>query len=281
MHATKTDVRPVLEGQILREPAVGTLHSDKFALIIPTLHEAESISAVLGRIGIALEPLDIAYEIIVVDDDSRDGIVGIVTDLAKADPRIRIVTRKGERGLAGAITHGWSQTDATIIGAIDADLQHPPELLPQMLNCLWNGADLVVASRYACGGSLNRWSRYRHFLSWAAICSTMPLQKSGLRTTDPMSGFFLLRRKCLADLTLQKSGFKILLEILVRCDVRSVSEVPFVFGHRKAGRSKASLRVAFDYLKLLIRLYGFRAADMISGHEEPQKRPAYESASTD
>jgi dolichol-phosphate mannosyltransferase len=225
------------------------------ALVVPTLREAGNIRPLLARIRAALDPCDIAYEVIVVDDDSRDGIDAIVAELAREDRRIRLVVRKGEQGLAGAVLRGWAETDAPLLGVMDADLQHPPELLPPLWAALDAGADLVVGSRYACGGSLQGWKASRHLLSRLAVWMTLPVQRSGLRARDPMSGFFLVRRSCIDVMALQKSGFKILLEILARGAVGSVVEVPFTFGRRYAGRSKANLRVAIDYLILLLRLY--------------------------
>jgi dolichol-phosphate mannosyltransferase len=118
-----------------------------------------------------------------------------------------------------------------------------------------SGADLVVASRYAPQGGLSDWSRFRHLISQAAILLTLPLQRSGIRVRDPMSGFFLVRRSCVQGVNLHQKGFKILLDILVRGDIHSATEVPFTFGHRYAGRSKASLGVGVAYLALLWKLW--------------------------
>jgi dolichol-phosphate mannosyltransferase len=229
--------------------------AQKLALVIPTLHEASNIRALLERIRLSLNPLGICYELIVVDDDSVDGTEGIVEEIAREDSRVRLLVRKGMRGLAGAAIHGWQNTDAGILGVIDGDLQHPPELLPQLWQALQADADVVVASRYAPQGSRRNWSHLRHFVSRLAIWMTFPLQRPGIRVKDPMSGFFLVRRTCIQDINLQPQGFKILLEILVRGNIRSVSEVPFTFGRRQAGTSKASLKVAFDYFILLRRLW--------------------------
>jgi dolichol-phosphate mannosyltransferase len=197
--------------------------------------------------------------VIVVDDDSRDGIELIVNEIAALDARVRLVVRRGAHGLAGAVLRGWAETDAPLLGVMDADLQHPPELLPQLWVALRDGADLVVGSRYACGGSLQGWKPARHLVSRLAVWMTEPVQRGGLRARDPMSGFFLVRRSCIEGIPFRPSGFKILLEILVRADIRSVVEVPFNFGRRHAGRSKAGLRVALDYLLLLVRLYRQKA----------------------
>jgi dolichol-phosphate mannosyltransferase len=137
---------------------------------------------------------------------------------------------------------------------MDADLQHPPELLAQLWQALQTGVDLAVASRYVSRDGRPRWSRFRHLVSQIAILLTLPLQLPAIRIHDPMSGFFMVRRRCIQGVPLQTKGFKILLEILVRGDIRSVVEIPFTFGRRHAGKSKAGLRVGVEYLALLWNL---------------------------
>jgi dolichol-phosphate mannosyltransferase len=229
--------------------------SPALALVIPTLREARNIRPLMGRVRAALDPSGIAYEVIVVDDDSRDGIDEIVAELAQEDPRIRLVVRTSERGLAGAVLRGWAESDAKLLAVMDADLQHPPELLPKLWAELDRGADLVVGSRYAIGGCMRGWKLVRQLISRIAIWMTLPVQRTGIRARDPMSGFFMVRRACIDRIELQKSGFKILLEILARAEIRSVVEVPFNFGRRYAGASKATVGVAIDYVALLVRLY--------------------------
>jgi dolichol-phosphate mannosyltransferase len=228
---------------------------DKLALVIPTLCEAENIAALLNHVRSVLDPLRMDYEILVVDDDSCDGTGAVVLRIARMDPRVRLLVRKGERGLSGAILHGWQHTDAAVLGVMDADLQHPPELLPQLLSAIREGQDLAIGSRYAPGGDLGQWNPIRRFLSAAAVWVTWPLQRAQAKASDPMSGFFMVRRRCLPDSGMQKSGFKLLLEILVRGRIRSVREVPISFGLRYRGASKANFKVAWDYGRLLAGLY--------------------------
>ncbi|MGD0890641.1 MAG: polyprenol monophosphomannose synthase [Terracidiphilus sp.] len=231
---------------------------EKLALVIPTLSEAENIGGLLDHVRSVLDPLNIPYEIIVVDDDSPDRTGEVVSAIAKEDPRVRLLVRKGERGLSGAVLYGWKHTDAAILGVMDADLQHPPELLPKLIAAIDAGRDLAIGSRYTHGGATGEWSRSRKFFSSAAVWATWPIQHSGIRAEDPMSGFFMVRRRCVDNITFQPNGFKLLLEILVRGHIKSVEEVPFVFGLRYRGASKANARVAWDYAKLLLRLYSSR-----------------------
>src|SRR5262249_13084561 len=151
---------------------------------------------------------------------------------AKCDPRVRVFVRRGKRGLAGAVLYGWAQTDASLLGVIDADLQHPPEVLPKLIAPVMNGNDIAIASRYISreDNGLSDWNRLRAFISRAGTLVTAPLQKKKkIKVKDPLSGFFVVRRECIEGLDLQPEGFKILLEILVRGRLQHPIEVPFHF----------------------------------------------------
>ena len=230
----------------------------KLALTIPTLHEVENLPILLTRVRAALDPTGIEYEILVVDDDSRDGTEELVRGIAANDPRVHILVRKGQRGLSGAILEGWRHSNASILGVMDADLQHPPELLPKLIASIARGNDLSIGSRYTEGGGVGDWNIIRRLLSAAAVWVTLPIQRRGLRAHDPMTGFFLVRRESVEEVAFQKSGFKLLLEVLVRANLHSVEEIPFAFGLRSRGASKANSKVAIHYAKLLARLYALR-----------------------
>ena len=228
--------------------------SEKLALVIPALYEAANLAPVLSSVRKALAVLDIPWEVIVVDDHSGDGTEQIVSAIARQDARFRLLVRRRQRGLSGAILHGWQSTDATILGVMDADGQHPAEVLPALLSSIRRGQDVAIASRYA-GAALCSWNPLRRLLSMAAVIAARPLQPVRLRVKDPLSGFFMVRRPSIHGVPFQTTGFKLLLEILVRGRVVSVEEIPFTFGRRRAGHSKMSARVAWDYLSLLVRLY--------------------------
>ena len=219
------------------------------------MHEAANIGKVLNRVRASLDPLAVRYELIVVDDDSQDGTENIVQGMAAQDSRIRLLIRRGEHGLAGAITDGWKSSQADVVGVIDADLQHPPELLPKLWEQIQAGCDLVIASRYAEAGSMRSWNPLRRTISELGVLLARPVQKRAIQVKDPLSGFFLVRRHCLEGLQLQRRGFKLLLEILVRGNIGSVAEVPFIFGARQGGQSKASLGTGLHYFYLLGRLW--------------------------
>lgn len=242
-------------GKLKPQAEVVPISREKLALVIPTLQEAGNLPQLLRRVLAALDCVELQAEVIVVDDDSRDGTVEIIEEMRRKDGRVRVIVREGQRGLAGAILHGWQNSDATMLGVMDADLQHPPEMLPQLIEAMLAGADMAVGSRYQAGGSTGDWNAARRMVSNSATWLTKPLLPRKLRVHDPMSGFFLVRRRCIEGLQLQTTGFKLLLEILVRGRIQSIKEVPFAFGLRYRGASKANFKVAWDYGMLLARLY--------------------------
>lgn len=224
-------------------------------LVVPTLNEAGNVPVLVERVSHALENAPVDYEIIFVDDDSQDGTAAAVTEQAKIDPRVRLFVRKGARGLAGAVIHGWENTTADLLGVIDADLQHPPEVLPTLIDPVLNGADIAIASRYVSNNNSTKdWNKFRLFVSRCGTLATNLLQRKEARVKDPLSGFFIVRRECIEGIRLQPEGFKILLEILVKGRIRRAVEVPFLFGNRHSGKSKADVRVALQYFTLLGKL---------------------------
>ena len=230
----------------------------KLSLVIATLCEAENIGGLLVHVCSILNPLRIPYEILVVDDDSSDGTGDVVLAIAGDNPHVRLIVRKGERGLAGAVIDGWRQSDGGVLGVMDADLQHPPELLPQLYAAIQDGCDLAIGSRYTPGGKTEKWHPVRKLLSTVAVWAAWPLQQARLRVKDPMAGFFMVRKHCVDHLQPQRTGFRLLLDVLVRGHIDSVREIPIAFGLRSRGASKANFRIGWDYAKLLAKLYAWR-----------------------
>ena len=244
------------------EPAIGIRHdeaiggavpSPELAIVIPTLNEAGNIAILVERLRRAL--VGIAWEVIFVDDNSRDGTIGLVRELGLRDRRIRGIRRVGRRGLAGACIEGILSSSAPIVAVMDADLQHDEARLGEMFAALENGdADFVVATRFDAGGSAEQGlSRIRHLGSQLAIRLARRLLKVPL--TDPMSGFFMTRRQIVEDVAprLSQHGFKILFDIVAssRTPIR-VKEVPFAFRPRLYGESKLDASVVTEYLGLLV-----------------------------
>ena len=140
---------------------------DKLGLVIPTLNEEANIGTLLDRVRLNLDGAQIDYELLVVDDNSTDGTGAVVQEYSKSDPRIRLLVRLGSRGLAGAVIHGWNHTDANLLGVIDADLQHPPALLPALVTAVQAGQDIAIASRYSTGTGTPGWNPLRRAVSMA------------------------------------------------------------------------------------------------------------------
>jgi dolichol-phosphate mannosyltransferase len=161
----------------------------------------------------------------------------------------------GERGLATAVARGWQLARGDVLGAIDADLQHPPEVCATLWAEIARGAELALASRHVPGGGVSDWSLHRRLLSRAAQVFGLLLLPGVLaRVSDPMSGFFFVRRAAVEGLELRPAGYKILVEVLGRGRARWLSEVPYVFRERAQGASKASVGVYVDYVRHLARL---------------------------
>jgi dolichol-phosphate mannosyltransferase len=220
--------------------------------VLPTYNERDNIQEVIARLESSLR--GISWEAIVVDDDSPDGTAEVVSAEAQRDPRIRLIHRVGRRGLASACIEGMMATPAHFVAVMDADLQHDDSVLPRMLTRLrQESLDVVVGTRNAQGGSMGEFGRGRVWLSRLGqrishtICSC--------RLTDPMSGFFMLRRSFFLEVVrdLEGGGFKILVDLLAssRRPVR-LAEVGYTFGLRRHGESKLSVVVGIEYLSLIL-----------------------------
>ncbi|MBI2831625.1 MAG: glycosyltransferase [Chloroflexi bacterium] len=218
----------------------------KVSLIIPTYNERDNITPLVERIHKALSGND--YRILFVDDNSKDGTAEIAGSLSNKYP-VDVLVRKDKRGLASAIVDGLERVDADIVAVIDADLQHPPELLSSLLEALDNGADIAIASRYVPGGGCEGWNHIRRIMSKGAILIAHLLLPSTRSVKDPMSGYFMFRKRGVTDAKLNPLGYKILLEILLLGNFDKVAEVPYIFRTRTKGESKLNTRQQVEYLK--------------------------------
>lgn len=223
------------------------------SLIIPTFNEVENLPILVDRLSAVLSMID--YELIVVDDDSPDGTWQLAETLAAGNNRIRSIRRVGERGLSSAVMVGMSTAEGDVIAVIDADLQHDPSILPDMIKpILADRADVVVASREAEGGSYGDFATSRRTLSVAGAALARML--TGTPVSDPMSGFFAVSRLHMERVApkVNPRGFKILLEFLARGDKPRVAEIGYEFGLRQHGETKLTSSVAFSYLISLVGL---------------------------
>ncbi|ABA20402.1 Glycosyl transferase, family 2 [Trichormus variabilis ATCC 29413] len=237
--------------------SVGTGHRDIFfSLIIPTYKERDNIENVVKILSQTLDefiPGD--YELIVVDDDSPDMTWEVAHSLTEEYPQLRVMRRQQERGLSSAVVRGWQVARGSVLGVIDGDLQHPPEVLTQLLTKITQGADLALASRHVDGGGVSSWSVVRRFLSRGAQVLGLMLLPGVLgRVSDPMSGYFMVRRSSVARATLNPVGYKILLEVIGRGNVKNIAEVGYVFCERQQGESKVTWKQYIDYIHHLVRL---------------------------
>lgn len=226
------------------------------SIIIPTYQEAENLRVLVPRVADVLDKARLRGEIIVVDDNSPDGTREACEALAAEYP-LQLLVRENERGLSSAVIHGMNTARGEILLVMDADLSHPPEKIPELVEALSSeGAEFVIGSRYVPRGSTESGrGLFRWLDSRVATLLSRPLTS----LSDPMAGFFALRRSLFeAAPKLDPIGYKIGLELIVKCRCRDVREVPISFGNRLHGESKLSFRERLDYLRHLRRLYEFR-----------------------
>ncbi len=255
---------PVPSGP-LQIPAVGTVDSTftdagtppiYFSLVIPTYNECKNVKSIVEQLSQLLDgsiPGD--YELIVVDDNSPDRTWEVALSLTPEYPQLWVMRREKERGLSTAVIRGWQAARGEVLGVIDADLQHPPETLLQLLAEIKRGADLAAASRHVAEGGVSDWSVIRRFLSRGAQTVGLVILPGVVgRVSDPMSGYFMLRRSCIAGKTMNPAGYKILIEVLGRGDIRWIGEVGYVFQERQEGESKVTGKQYIEYLRHLVIL---------------------------
>src|SRR5512138_3143630 len=240
--------------------------SYELSLVIPTRNEAGNIEPLLTRLHQALKGVE--TEVVFVDD-STDDTPEVIRKLQEWFPLdVRLIARPPERrknGLGGAVVEGFQQARGTWVCVMDADLQHPPEVIPQLLyQAKRTGSDLVMGSRLAPGGDASSLGFKRMFISQTFAWVTRLTFPQRLRkVTDPLTGFFMTKRASLKMDELKPDGFKILLEILVSHPELKVSEVPIHFGQRNAGQSKASVKETIKFFQGLFRLRLARQASFL------------------
>jgi len=223
----------------------------KISVIVPTYNERDNIEKIVGDVLAALGGEGV--EVVVVDDDSPDGTGEIADRLSEKHP-VKVVHRKDKKGLASAVVEGFDQAGGEIFAVIDADGSHPVKTLAQMLDKIKDGADLVFATRYVEGGGIVNWPATRRIISKAANLLARPLTSS----TDPVSGYFMLKRGVVEGAQLNPKGFKIGLEVLVKGRYRKYVEIPYTFTNRKKGESKLGGGEIIGYLHHLMLLYSHK-----------------------
>jgi dolichol-phosphate mannosyltransferase len=227
-----------------------------FSLIIPTFNEGQNIQHIVELLTKLLDEVMLGdYELIVVDDNSPDRTWELALALVEQYPQLRVMRREHERGLSTAVIRGWQAAQGQVLGVIDADLQHPPEVLHKLLSAVEQGADLAVASRHVEGGGVSEWSVIRRFLSRGAQLLGLVILPGVIgRVTDPMSGYFMVRRSAIAGYWMDPRGYKILIEVLGRGQIDELAEVGYVFQERREGESKVTWKQYIDYIHHLLKL---------------------------
>lgn len=226
------------------------------SIVLPTFKERTNLLGMVAALSYLLdEALPNAYELIVVDDNSPDQTWKVASELSYHYPALRVMRRMGERGLATAVVHGWEFARGEVLGVIDTDFQQPPEVLLELLTQMQQGADLAIASRHAPGGGSRNLSPIRRLLSLGArLLGWILIPTVVSRVTDPTSGYFLVRREAIAERMLCPSGCKILLEVLSRGDIQSISEVGYVFYGRREKRKHSIGSKVIGYVQHLLQL---------------------------
>ena len=227
-----------------------------FSLILPTFNESSNIQKIITIVDELLaQTIPEQYELIVVDDNSPDGTYKLAQELTTIYPQLRVMRREQETGLSSAVVRGWQVARGEILGVIDADLQHPPEVLRSLWQEMMRGADIAIASRHVEGGGVSQWNILRRFLSRGAqMLGLLILPEVISRLSDPMSGYFLVRRDAIAGKVLSPVGYKILIEVVARGKIRWISEVGYIFRERQGGESKVTGKHYFEYIQHLVRL---------------------------
>lgn len=225
-------------------------------VIIPTYREEANIRKIITEVDAVLKDWAINGEILIVDDNSPDNTIAIVKDLKKEKQNLNLLVRTSDHGLSQSVADGFLHADSEIFAVIDADLSHPPALIPKMYDEIRAGCDVVIGSRYMEGGGIRKWPLKRRIISLGATFLGRLLLPD---ITDPVSGFFAIRKSVIAGARLKPRGYKILLEVLGKGTWERDKEIPFEFSDREIGTSKLKIKTIIEYAGQVadITLYSF------------------------
>ncbi|WP_048149743.1 glycosyltransferase [Methanolacinia paynteri] len=216
------------------------------SVIIPTFNEAENIENIIRAVSGILTDKNITGEILVVDDDSGDGTKDIVRRLQDSISGLNFIIREEDHGLSQSVVEGFEKAQADIIQVIDADFSHPPQLIPDFYKSIKeDGFDIVIGSRYMKGGDIKNWPVKRRIISLGATAFGRVLFPE---ITDPVSGFFAIKKEVIANARMKPRGYKILMEVLGKGTWEKAKEIPFIFKDREEGESKLKLSTMIDYI---------------------------------
>ena len=218
----------------------------KLSIIVPSFNERGNIRPLVERIDGALKGIN--HEIFFVDD-STDDTPQVIEEVMKECPHVRMKHREGEKGLATAVLLGFQLADGDYLACMDADLQHPPEILLPMYVAMQTGADMVIPSRLIPGGDDGGLNFIRKFISGTARVIgqvTLPCLR---KISDPTSGLFMFRKEIIAEADMRPVGWKIMVEVLATAKFSKVIEIPYTFAERESGESKIDKTATIQYLQ--------------------------------
>jgi dolichol-phosphate mannosyltransferase len=223
-----------------------------FSVIIPTYREEANISRLIESLQNLFQANALAGEIVVVDDDSDDKTAELVLSWVPTHQNVHLVVRKEDPGLSQSVVEGFRVADSSIFVVIDADFSHPIDLIPSMVRGINDGADIVIGSRYMKGGDIEQWPLKRRVVSHAATFLARILFPM---VSDPVSGFFAVRKEVVQDAPLAPRGYKILLEILGKGKWRKEKEIPYTFTDREQGQSKLRFKTIMEYVHQITGIF--------------------------
>ena len=216
----------------------------EITVIIPTFKEESNIENIISEVDAVFTRHGIHGEILVVDDNSPDRTIKIVNDLKKTKNNLNLIVRFEDHDLSQSVVEGFRHADSDIFLVIDADFSHPPALIPKMLEEIRAGNDLVIGSRYMEGGGIKKWPLKRRIISLGATFLGRLLFPD---VSDPVSGFFAVKKSVVENAPLKPRGYKILLEVLGKGNWKKAKEIPFEFVDREIGSSKLKGRIIIEY----------------------------------
>uniref|UniRef100_A0A7C3J4X1 Polyprenol monophosphomannose synthase n=1 Tax=Candidatus Methanomethylicus mesodigestus TaxID=1867258 RepID=A0A7C3J4X1_9CREN len=237
------------------------------SIILPTFNEAENVPRLIGSIFSVLASAE--FEIVVIDDGSPDGTADLCQGIGMACGKIKVIVRDGKKGLASAIIDGIREASSDHVVVMDADFQHPTEILPFLYAEKENGYDILIGSRYVDGAVVKDWGFARKLISRGAIRMAHWFLPKTRGVRDPISGLFMIKKRVIEGVDFDLIGYKILLEILTKGNYCVVREVPYTFSSRRGGKSKISIGEIYNYCKLVYRLSKQQAALKQKGNRKP------------
>jgi dolichol-phosphate mannosyltransferase len=225
-------------------------------VIIPTFREEANIRNIVTEVNAVFKRTGIKGEILVVDDNSPDATIAIVNDLKLSMPNVNLLVRTADHGLSQSVADGFTHASSDTFVVIDADFSHPPELIQKMYEEIQSGNEVVIGSRYMEGGGIRKWPLKRRVISLGATFLGRLLFPD---ITDPVSGFFAIRKSVVSGAQLKPRGYKILLEVLGKGIWEHDKEIPYEFSDRETGASKLKIKTIIEYAQQIvdITLYSF------------------------